>query len=235
MPYSANSALASLSFALARSTNMDRRLSVAGSRSRLHTSRISSGPRLKPMKLACMRPLAVAEGGQPGLAGAEQGEVLGQLAVEEAGGIGALRADHAEVGQGCDAVQWRLMPELSWPHQIAMDEQGGPPLSEELCSCWPCWPRWPSAAPAGGGCTSRCGCCRARWTCRSSRAPAARRWRRPSATPASTSTRDLLYAWFRLSGEGRLIKAGSYELEKGITPLSACWTSWPAARNRCAP
>jgi UPF0755 protein len=29
---------------------------------------------------------------------------------------------------------------------------------------------------------------------------------------------DLLYAWFRLSGQGRLIKAGSYELEKGITP-----------------
>jgi UPF0755 protein len=29
---------------------------------------------------------------------------------------------------------------------------------------------------------------------------------------------DLLYAWFRLSGEGRLIKAGSYELETGVTP-----------------
>lgn len=28
----------------------------------------------------------------------------------------------------------------------------------------------------------------------------------------------LLYAWFRLSGEGRAIKAGSYELENGITP-----------------
>jgi UPF0755 protein len=30
---------------------------------------------------------------------------------------------------------------------------------------------------------------------------------------------DLLYAWFRLSGDGKLIKAGSYELEAGITPL----------------
>ena len=30
---------------------------------------------------------------------------------------------------------------------------------------------------------------------------------------------DLLYAWFRFSGQGRQIKAGSYELEKGITPL----------------
>jgi UPF0755 protein len=29
---------------------------------------------------------------------------------------------------------------------------------------------------------------------------------------------DLLYAWFRLSGRGRAIKAGSYELEAGITP-----------------
>jgi len=29
---------------------------------------------------------------------------------------------------------------------------------------------------------------------------------------------QLLYAWFRLSGQGRAIKAGSYELETGITP-----------------
>jgi UPF0755 protein len=28
----------------------------------------------------------------------------------------------------------------------------------------------------------------------------------------------LLYAWFRLSGQGHRIKAGSYELERGITP-----------------
>jgi UPF0755 protein len=30
---------------------------------------------------------------------------------------------------------------------------------------------------------------------------------------------DLLYWWFRVSGEGRAIKAGSYELDAGITPL----------------
>ncbi|HWI82967.1 endolytic transglycosylase MltG [Ramlibacter sp.] len=29
---------------------------------------------------------------------------------------------------------------------------------------------------------------------------------------------QLLYAWFRLSGQGRAIKAGSYELEAGLTP-----------------
>src|SRR4051812_19198516 len=28
----------------------------------------------------------------------------------------------------------------------------------------------------------------------------------------------LLYAWFRVSGQGQRIKAGSYELERGITP-----------------
>src|SRR4051794_23345177 len=28
----------------------------------------------------------------------------------------------------------------------------------------------------------------------------------------------LLYGWFRISGQGRQIKAGSYELEAGITP-----------------
>ncbi|MBL8336281.1 MAG: endolytic transglycosylase MltG [Rhodoferax sp.] len=31
---------------------------------------------------------------------------------------------------------------------------------------------------------------------------------------------DLLYAWFRLSGQDRQIKAGSYEIEAGATPLS---------------
>jgi UPF0755 protein len=31
---------------------------------------------------------------------------------------------------------------------------------------------------------------------------------------------QLLYAWFRLSGQGRAIKAGSYELETGVTPRS---------------
>src|SRR5258706_11498289 len=29
---------------------------------------------------------------------------------------------------------------------------------------------------------------------------------------------DLLYLWFRFSGQDRAIKAGSYELEAGITP-----------------
>ena len=38
-----------------------------------------------------------------------------------------------------------------------------------------------------------------------------------AATGASVDTR-LLYWWFRLSGQDRLIRAGSYELETGVTP-----------------
>ena len=34
----------------------------------------------------------------------------------------------------------------------------------------------------------------------------------------------LLYAWFRLSGEGRKIKAGNYELEAGLTPRTLLQT-----------
>ena len=46
--------------------------------------------------------------------------------------------------------------------------------------------------------------------------------------------RGLLYAWFRLSGQaadqGRQLRAGARHHAAG-----ACWTSWPAARSRCAP
>ena len=38
------------------------------------------------------------------------------------------------------------------------------------------------------------------------------------ATAGVDVSPDLLYAWFRLSGQGKLIKAGSYELEQGLTP-----------------
>ena len=31
---------------------------------------------------------------------------------------------------------------------------------------------------------------------------------------------QLLYAWFRLSGDARQIRAGSYEIERGTTPRS---------------
>ena len=50
----------------------------------------------------------------------------------------------------------------------------------------------------------------------------------PGTTPrgvaeavAATGTRvqpQLLYAWFRFSGQDRQIRAGSYELERGVTP-----------------
>jgi len=39
-------------------------------------------------------------------------------------------------------------------------------------------------------------------------------------TSGVQSSADLLYGWFRLSGQARQIKAGNYELETGLTPLS---------------
>ncbi|MNT00392.1 hypothetical protein D3C72_1348230 [compost metagenome] len=42
---------------------------------------------------------------QAGFGGAEQREILRELAVQEAGGIGAFGADHAEVGQGAHPVE----------------------------------------------------------------------------------------------------------------------------------
>ena len=56
-PYTSNMSVASLSLHWARITNMDRRLSVVGSRSRWQASSTSSCASLKPTKLASMRPL----------------------------------------------------------------------------------------------------------------------------------------------------------------------------------
>ena len=39
--------------------------------------------------------------------GVEQGEIVGELSVQEAGGIGALGTDHAPVGQGRSAFESR--------------------------------------------------------------------------------------------------------------------------------
>jgi hypothetical protein len=49
--------------------------------------------------------LGGAEGGQPGLALAQQHEVLGQLALEEFRGVLALHPDHAEMVEGGDTVE----------------------------------------------------------------------------------------------------------------------------------
>ena len=57
-PYSGTSALASDSLHLARSTNIDSRFSVCGSRSALQASSTSAGPRCHSTKLASRRPLA---------------------------------------------------------------------------------------------------------------------------------------------------------------------------------
>ena len=36
----------------------------------------------------------------------EQGEILGELAVQKLGGVFAFHANHAEMGQGGNAIQW---------------------------------------------------------------------------------------------------------------------------------
>ena len=71
-----------------------------------------------------------------------------------------------------------------------------------------------------GGCTRRC-----RWppspsSCRSS--PAGRRARspRPGCGPACRRQPLLLYEWFRWSGQARQIRAGSYEIGAGTTPIA---------------
>ena len=44
--------------------------------------------------------LGRAQGREPGLGGCQEREVLGQLAMQESGGIGAFGADHAQVREG---------------------------------------------------------------------------------------------------------------------------------------
>ena len=45
------------------------------------------------------------KGRKAGLVHAEQGEILGELAVQKLGGVFAFHANHAEVGQGGNAIQ----------------------------------------------------------------------------------------------------------------------------------
>jgi len=72
--------------------------------SRLQTSRMRSGSGRMPMKLD-RAALGRAQRRQARLGGVEQDEILGQLAMQEARGIGAFGADHAEVGEGGDAIR----------------------------------------------------------------------------------------------------------------------------------
>jgi hypothetical protein len=144
-----------------------------------------------------MRPLAVQKRGQPGLAGAEQREVLGELAVQEAGGIGAFGADHAEVGQGTAVTPLSttvVIAELSWPglflrggRDSVLDPRFhrpgvvpslflssvfiGPVRSFFLTLFLLAAGALALGAAGSGGCTSRSSCPRPASTCRSSPAP----------------------------------------------------------------
>ena len=99
-PNSAISALASLSLHLARSTNIDRRFSVAREHARPGRragTRRRRGAR--STKLACRRPLAEQKPASRARPGVEAGDVAGELALQEARGVGAAGADHAPVGE----------------------------------------------------------------------------------------------------------------------------------------
>ena len=203
--------------------------------SRLQTSRISSGLRLNPMKLACIRPLAEQNAARRASDGPSSGKVLRQLALQELGGVFTFHTDHAQVRQG-QRRSWRgrrdaegivevLMGQLSWPARFPDDSQG---LSAELKSAirlltGRCWPSAGAlvAVAACGGCSSRCRWRPARRLDLVDRARRPRRARWPQPVAGCRRRRrslELLYAWFRLSGQARGIKAGSYELEPGITP-----------------
>ncbi len=66
----------------------------------------SSGP-LEADEAGLHAPLGGQERRQAGVLQAQQGEVLGQLAVQESGGVIAFDADHAQMGQGGGAFQRR--------------------------------------------------------------------------------------------------------------------------------
>ncbi len=45
---------------------------------------------------------------------------------------------------------------------------------------------------------------------------------------------ELLFAWFRLSGQARHIQAGSYEIDPRHSRPASCCKSWSAAKKPCA-
>lgn len=68
---------------------------MGASRSRLRTSSTSAGLRLTAMKLASMRPLALQKAASRALVRAEQGNVLGELALQELHRVVTFDADQA--------------------------------------------------------------------------------------------------------------------------------------------
>ena len=74
------------------------------------------------------------------------------------------------------------------------------------------------AVPRSGGCSGRCRSLPSRSSCRSSparpRAEIAQAW----VDAGVQASPLLLYEWFRWSGQARQIRAGSYEIDRNVSP-----------------
>ncbi len=225
-PHSGSSALASLSLHLARSTNIDSRFSVAGSRSALQASSTSSSPRRPDHETGQQPALGRAVAGQPRLAGVP-GAAMSCVSwpCRKLRGVGAAGADHAPVGQAhgavgqgwsgrCDSHALIMISRHVWSRPRGFGWLAG--------ACWGCC----CVAGRAGGRP------RAWWwldrplplagatvpSCRSSPARTPREVAQAWVDAGVQTSPRLLYEWFRWSGQARRIRAGSYEIEPGTTP-----------------
>ena len=211
----------SLSLHLARSTYIDSRFSVAGSRSALQASSDVVRRHLPGDEGGQQPALGRAVAGQARLAVAQVQHVLRQLAVEEGRGLGALGADQAPVGQRQRAVGVGGRQAVFGHAAIIIaahvfDVQGvAPPADGRRCVA--------AAGGAGGGerlalaepaaAAGRAGG-RAVDRARHHAARGGQGW----VAAGVQASPELLYEWFRWSGQARRIRAGSYEIETGVTP-----------------
>jgi hypothetical protein len=161
------------------------------------------------MKLACMRPLADKKP-PGGRAACPAGEILGQLAVQKLRGVFAFHANHAEVGQGGNAIQ----KGKSWLNYDALLHHTGSRVVRRLLALFVFWIAWAAPLPHGG-CTSR-------W-------PHGAEPLELAIEPGTTArgvARDVVAAGVRptraavrlvspVSGQDRQIKAGNYEIPAG--------------------
>ena len=243
-PHSAISALASLSLHLARSTNIDRRFSVGAST----LGGQAAGTRRRP---AARRRSSPAGGpwpsrSRPGAPDPGRGrDVVGELALQERGGVGAAGADDAPVGRArqapsreivamaCAIIISRHDMRGAGAGALARSSRGDESLALR-CSCCCSSPRRRRLRRPGGGCTGRC-----RWPPNRRAVDRARHARRarsptPGCGPACRPSPLLLYEWFRWSGQARQIRAGSYEIGRRHHADRACSTRWCAATRRSA-
>ena len=184
-------------------------------------------------KLACSRPLAEQKPASRAAPGAEAGDVVGELALQERRGVGAARADHAPVGEAAGAAERDLVVACAIiiSRHDARDGAGLVRDGLRRCSCDEIRvvllllvvargdgrrrlrPAWWLTRPLDARRRDGRGVDRARHA-RRARSP------RPGCRPACRRQPLLLYEWFRWSGQARQIRAGSYEIGAGTTPIA---------------